>query len=324
MTGPDAVLRLALERSEPSAWFVPSIDPGEERMRGFRDVTDGLSTLNDSFEILDLEANGAAEALGASRDEVLRRAREEHWVVSHRAICLGRPYTYEMYSVQDLPVEVLAKVLRWSASYRDRREAPVSDSSFRYDRDELWLRAAQCTVGQRERGQVRAFAVRLAEKCMILEGLSFGAASEGAARFCETHPWLPVRIEGVTASAIARWYRGRTGSPGAALYLPRDREAALIPRRGTRGGSGIPAIAWGFFVAWLLDSSHPSIAQSYRYTREVAEERLWGEIPSLAVFERRARTGITPELRGTARGGLQEAVCGFVQEERSKGRGEPA
>ena len=308
----------------PSALFEPDIGWLEWSRRQFRDATDGLGGLIDSFEPHEITVDAIAEALGASKSEVLRRAEEERWIWSYRSSCIGRSYTLNILDFQGVPVAVAAKVLRSLAAYRDPREAPVLESSFRYDVEKVWLRAARSSARQRERGQVRGFAVRLAECYETYKGLAFERAAFHAARYCEDHPWLPVRIEGVTAKAIEGWYFGRNGGKGARLYLPRDREAALIPRRASRGDHGIPAIAWSLFTSCLMDSKQPSMSAAYRYTAETAEERLWGDVPSLGAFKRRARTDITPELRGTARAGLQEAVCEFVKKQCPAGKEGPA
>ena len=122
-----------------------------------------------------------------------------------------------------------------------------------------------------------------------------------------------------TVGSLRNWWYGAAGRPGARLYAPADRAAALIPRWKGRRRIEIPAKAEAFFVALHLDRGRPSVADSYRRTRSAADASNWGALPSLRTVRSRVRTDLSPELLAAARQGLRGAVYKFVREDLSRG-----
>ena len=246
-----------------------------------------------------------AAALGAGARGVQIRAAQEGWPYVEQS-GRGGPRGYRLGC---LPVEVGAAVARAGAAKTAPLLGRAEKTSFEYDARGLWKGWMTRTARQREIGLFRAGVIREAEALARDEGLPFLKAAKAVA----------ARTDGVRWRRIRDWHYGSKGRPGARLYAPEDRPAALAP--GHAGGTrraAIPPQAWDFFCAHWLDRSRPSVADSYRRTREAAAANGWGELPSLRTFRRRALSDIAVEVRILKREGARALARAYPPQRRDK------
>ena len=245
-----------------------------------------------------------AKALGVSRLTISRRASRENWPYIEES---ARGGPRRRYPLRTLPIDVQAAVARAEAAEAAPAESP--DPSFKYNARTLWKWWLTRSDAQREIGRFRAGVIRDVEALARDEGLPFRKAARAVA----------VRTDGVTERRIRDWHYGAKGNPGARLYAPEDRPAALVPGyAGCSRRAAIPEEAWDFFVAHWLDRSQPAVADSYQRGREAAAAHGWGELPSLRTFERRALSDIPPAVRILKREGEQALAKTYPAQRRDK------
>ena len=208
-------------------------------------------------------AREIAEALGTSRRRIRNRAAGESWPYTEKP---GRGGPCRHYRLGDLPAEVGATVARAEAAKAAPDPEQARGASLEYDPRGLWEWWKTRTDRQRETGLFRAGVILEAEALAGDEGLPLRKAFRAVAR----------KTDGVTLRRIHGWYYGDKGKPGAHLYAPEDRPAALTPGHvGRTRRTGIPPQAWDFFCAHWLDLSRPSISASY-YARAGRPRRTTG------------------------------------------------
>ena len=245
-----------------------------------------------------------ARALGTSRRRVRNRAAGESWPYTEKP---GRGGPFRLYRLGDLPAEVGANVARAEAAKAAPAPAQARGASLEYDPRGLWKWWETRTDRQRETGLIRAGVIREAEA--LARSMPFRKAFRAVAK----------RTDGVTWRSIHGWYYGGKGKPGARLYAPEDRPAALTPgHAGRTRRTGIPPQAWDWFCAHWLDRSRPSISNSYIRTREAAAANGWGKLPSLRTFERRVRSDIEPAVRILKRRGERALAITYPPQRRDK------
>ena len=255
---------------------------------------------------LSFTAREIAEALGVSRRRVAKRAARESWPHIEEP---GPGGLRRNYSLGTLPAEVGAAVARTEAAKAAPAPREARETSFEYDPRGLSKWWVTRTAKQREAGLFRAGVILDAEALARDEGLPFLKAARKVA----------ARTDGVRWRRIRDWYYGSKGRPGARLYAPEDRPAALAP--GHAGGlrrAAIPPQAWDFFLAHWLDRSRPSVADSYRRTREAAAANGWGKLPSLGTLRRRARSDIPAAVRILKRHGERAVAVTYPTQRRDK------
>lgn len=104
---------------------------------------------------------------------------------------------------------------------------------------------------------------------------------------------------GVPYGTVTRWHYRVAGWP------PEAWAARLTPGWCGRSVGGIAAGAWDFFTGYYLNRKQPTLAEAYRRTCETAAARGWGELPSLATFERQLRRDFKPEWIAFRREGIE-------------------
>ena len=247
-----------------------------------------------------------AAALGVSRRRVAERAARESWPYLEES---GTGGLRRHYRLGALPAEVVAAIARAEAAKAAPTPAKAPETSFKYDSRGLWKSWMNCTAKQRQASLFRA--------ALILEVEAL--ARDGGLPFLKAAKAVAARTEGVNWRRIRDWYYGSKGRPGARLYALEDRAAALAP--GHAGGlrrAAIPSQAWDFFCAHWLDRSRPSVADSYRRTREAAAANDWGQLPSLRTFRRRAQSDIPVAVRVLEREGARALARTYPTQRRDK------
>ena len=248
-----------------------------------------------------------AATLGVSRQTIWQRASREDWPYFEETARGGRR---RLYPVEHLPLAVALALFREESAKAAAKCLPVAMPAPDCEPESLWKWASTRTQKQRGVGRFRAEVIARVEELAKEHGLSLVEAARRVAGEM-----------GVSVASIRNWYYGAGGRPGARLYAPQDRAAALIPFfGGRRRRFEIPKQAWAFFVALYLDRGQPTIADCYRRTREAAGLYGWGELPSPRTFGKRVKTDIPPELRVVARAGMRDAVARSEITRRGGGR----
>ena len=233
-----------------------------------------------------------AEALGAWKRQVMRRAARERWSYSEEPHP-GRPR--RLYRLSDLPEDIQAALLL-AESHTQATEGeilPTPDTTplhreaaaqaeadakpaFTYDAEMLWQWARTRTQKLRDQGAFRAGVIYRVVR-LVESGQSFTEASQ-----------LVAQTDGVSAGTIRNWYYGVNGNPGARDFAPQDRAAALIPGyAGRQARTEIPPEAWDWFIGYHLTRRQPTMAESYRRVSETAKANGWGQLPSQKAVKRR-------------------------------------
>jgi len=248
-------------------------------------------------------ANELAEALRVTARAAQLRAQDEGWPYIEEPHRGGQR---RRYPLEGLPLDIAAKALRWRAaeSAAESSASWTPPSDFDYDSEALWKEAAKRSTKHRNEGDFRAQILREVEALMQGEGLPFlKAARHVAAR------------TGRTAAAVRDWHYGRkvrgTRMRGAKDYAPADRAAALIPRHAESGRQRkeFPGDMETVFKSLWVNRSEPTVADSYRRTRALAEAEGLdpNAMPSLRTVQSRAKE-IPPAVRVCGREGERAAI----------------
>ncbi len=243
-----------------------------------------------------------AAALGTSARQAQRNAESEGWLY------IEEPYrggSRRRYPVDELPIDIAAKALRWRAEKAAAGSGSDWEPVFEYDAEALWREFAECSAEHRQEGEFRAQALREVEALMQGEGLPFLKAARQVAT-----------KTGRAASAIRKWRygwkRGQRSRRGAKDYAPADRAAALVSRRSQSGRprKEFPPEIADVFKSLDRHSRAPKIADSYRRALAAAEAAGFDmdAMPSLRTVQSWAQQD-SRDVRALRREGPQAVVA---------------